>query len=148
MKPRGFAAVVINMEAAMTITIRQNALQGLQFTATANAHDLPIDMPPPEGDGPDPHDFFDTSLAACKALTVTLYARRKGIPLMSIDVDVQRDNAEERKGVYRLKALLTLNGDLSEEQRAELLDIAGRCPIHKLMTQTDVQVSTELAATA
>jgi len=132
----------------MTIHIRQNALQGLQFTATANDHDLPIDMPPPEGEGPDPHDLFDTSLGACKALTVTLYARRKGIPLMSIDVDIQRDNAEEKKGVYRLKTVLTLQGDLTDEQRAELLDIAGRCPIHKLMTQTDVQVSTELAPTA
>ncbi|MFC4278770.1 OsmC family protein [Achromobacter aloeverae] len=129
----------------MTIRIRQNALQGLQFTATASSHDLPIDMPPPEGDGPDPHDLFDTSLGACKALTVTLYARRKGIPLMSIDVDVQRDDSEERKGVYRLKTVLTLNGDLTEEQRQELLNVAGRCPVHKLMTQTEIQVSAELA---
>ncbi|ALM84824.1 OsmC family protein [Bordetella sp. N] len=132
----------------MTIHIRQNALQGLQFTATANDHDLPIDMPPPQGDGPDPHDFFDTALGACKALTVTLYAQRKGIPLLSIDVDVQRDDADEKKGVYRLKAVLKLTGELTDEQREELLSVAGRCPIHKLMTQTDVQVSTELAAAA
>lgn len=129
----------------MTIRIRQNALQAPRFTATANSHDLPIDMPPPQGAGPDPHDYFDTSLGACKALTLTLYAQRKGIPLLSVDVDVQRDDADERKGVYRLKTVLTLNGDLTDEQRNELLDVAARCPIHKLMTSTDVQVSTVLA---
>lgn len=130
----------------MTISIRQNALQSLQFTATADGHDLPIDMPAPQGAGPDPHAYFDLSLGACKALTLTLYAQRKGIPLMSVDVDVQHDNSEERLGVYRLKAIMTLHGDLSDAQREELLSVAGRCPIHKLMTSVDVQVSTVLTA--
>jgi putative redox protein len=129
----------------MTIRIRQNALQGLQFTATASNHDLPIDMPLPQGAGPDPHDYFNTSLGACKAMTLMLYAKQKGIPLLSVDVNVQRDNADERKGVYRLQAVLTLNGNLTDEQRNMLLDVAGRCPIHKLMVATDVQISTVLA---
>jgi putative redox protein len=133
---------------SMTIRIRQNALQSLQFTATTDSgHDLPIDMPPPQGAGPDPHEYFDLALGACKALTMTLYAQRKGIPLLSAAVDVDRDASEERQGVYRLKATVRLQGDLTEAQREELLSVAGRCPIHKLMTATDVQVSTVLAET-
>jgi putative redox protein len=130
---------------AMTVRIKQNALQSLQFTATADGHDLPIDMPPPQGSGPDAHDYFDVALGACKALTMTLYARRKGYPLMSVDVDVERDDSDEKRGVYRLKAILKLTGDLTTEQREDLLSVAGRCPVHKLMTSTDVQVSTILA---
>jgi putative redox protein len=76
---------------------------------------------------------------------MTLYARRKGYPLMSVDVDVERDDSDEKRGVYRLKAILKLTGDLTTEQREDLLSVAGRCPVHKLMTSTDVQVSTILA---
>jgi putative redox protein len=73
------------------------------------------------------------------------YARRKQLPLVSVDVDVIRDAAEERRGVYKLTARLTLNGDLTEAQRAELLAVADKCPIHRLMTTADVQITTELA---
>ena len=126
----------------MTIRIRQNAPRTLEFSATAEGHTLPLAMPQPEGDGPDPHDYFDTALGGCKALTVMWYAQRKEIPLDHIDVDVVRDASEERKGVYRLTAKLTLHGELSDEQIDQLLAVAEKCPIHKLMTAVDVQVST------
>lgn len=126
----------------MTIRIRQNAPDSLEFTATAEGHTLPLAMPKPSGDGPDPHDYFDTALGGCKALTVMWYAQRKEIPLQHVDVDVVRDAGEERKGIYRLTAKLTLHGDLSDAQIDELLSVAEKCPIHKLMTAVDVQVST------
>ncbi|AKP88251.1 OsmC family protein [Achromobacter sp. SIMBA_011] len=126
----------------MTIHVRQNAPKTLQFTATAEGHDLPLDMPQPQGAGPDPHDYFDTALGGCKAMTLMVYAQRKGLPLESVGVDVVRDASEERKGVYRLTAKLTLHGELSDAQIDELLAVAEKCPIHKLMTAVDVQVST------
>ncbi|GAB1577567.1 OsmC family protein [Bordetella petrii] len=126
----------------MTIRVRQNAPRTLQFTATAEGHALPLDMPQPQGGGPDPHDYFDTALGGCKAMTVMLYAQRKEIPLESVDVDVVRDAGEERKGIYRLTAKLTLHGALSDAQIDELHAIAEKCPVHKLMTAVDVQVST------
>ena len=49
-------------------------------------------------EGPDPHDYFDTALGGCKALTLMVYAQRKGLPLESVGVDVVRDASEERKG--------------------------------------------------
>jgi hypothetical protein len=64
------------------------------------------------------------------------------MPIEDIEVSVERDSTEERKGVYRLHATLALTGGaLTEEQRQELLNVAGKCPVHRLMTQ----VTTEIA---
>ena len=97
------------------------------------------------GSAPGPHDLFDASLAACKALTLTLYARRKGWPLDHVDVALTRDASAEQAGSYRLDVALTLHGALDDTMRAQLLSIAERCPIHKLMTTTNVSINTHLA---
>ncbi|WP_375738474.1 OsmC family protein [Pseudomonas boanensis] len=106
--------------------------------------DLPEDLGG-EGSAPEPHDYFDVALGSCKALTVTYYARKNDIPLTGIGVEVTRDDSEERKGNYRLNVKLTLRGPLSDEQRATLLRIADKCPVHKLMTQVEVTIETRLA---
>lgn len=129
----------------MSISIRQNEASALRLTAVAAGHELALDMPAPEGEGPDPHDYFDTALGGCKAMTVLLYARRKGYPLDKVMVNVERDASRERAGVYGLTVTLTLEGDLDDAQRQDLLTIADRCPIHKLMTQSEIEVSTRLA---
>ncbi|MGN6579927.1 MAG: OsmC family protein [Bordetella sp.] len=129
----------------MTIAIRANQPESaLRYTLTAEGYDMPLGFSRPDGDGPDPHDYFDGALGGCKALTLMWYARRKQLPLVSVDVDVVRDASEERRGVYKLTARLKLNGDLTEAQRAELLAVADKCPIHRLMTAVDVQIATEL----
>ena len=91
---------------------------------------------------PDPHDLYDASLAACKAMTLLMYAQRKKIALTSVDIDIERDNSCEGKGVYVLNVSLTLNGDLTDEQRQSLGAIADKCPIHKLMTSVSTEVNT------
>jgi putative redox protein len=126
----------------MSIRVRHNAPNTLKYPALAEGHELPLDMPRPDGEGPDPHDYFDTALGGCKAMTLMVYARRKGLPLEAVDVEVVRDASEERRGVYRLTAKLTLHGGLSDAQIDELLGVAEKCPVHKLMTAVDVQVST------
>jgi putative redox protein len=98
-----------------------------------------------EDTGPAPHDLYDAALGACKALTVLWYANRKHIPVDDIRVDVERDDADERAGTYRLRATLALTGALTEGQRQELLQVAGKCPVHKLMTQVTTEIRTELA---
>ena len=98
-----------------------------------------------EGAAPQPHDLFDASLGACKALTLALYAKQKGLPLTGVDVAIKRDDGEERQGVYRLAVELTLHGELDEGQRQQLLRIADKCPVHKLMTSSEVQISTHLS---
>ncbi|MES2152011.1 MAG: OsmC family protein [Pseudomonadota bacterium] len=95
--------------------------------------------------GPSPHDLYDAALAACKALTLVWYAKRKGIALSDVQVSVERDASEERHGVYRLATALHLSGDLSEAQRQELLAVAQKCPVHKLMSTVTTEITTTLA---
>jgi len=98
-----------------------------------------------EDSGPTPHDLYDAALGACKALTVLWYANRRQIPVEDIRVTVERDDREERSGTYRLLATLAVTGALTDAQRQELLNVAGKCPVHKLMTQVTTEVRTELA---
>ena len=65
---------------------------------------------------------------------------------MTIAVTVERDGADERKGTYRLRTSLSLSGPLTPAQREELLAVAGKCPVHKLMAQATTEVVTELAS--
>jgi len=95
-----------------------------------------------EGSGPSPHDLYDAALGACKALTVLLYAKHKNIPVEGIEVSVERDASQERAGIYRLSTQLSLTGNLTASQREELLRIAQKCPIHKLMTEVKTEIST------
>jgi len=128
----------------MSIRIRQIAPKGLQYRVDFGNQELGLDMPPPKGQGPDPHAVFDASLGGCKAMTLMIYAQRKGIALESVDVEIERDDTDELRGVYRLKANLVLGGPLSDAQMEELLGVADRCPVHKLMTKTEIQVSTSV----
>jgi putative redox protein len=92
---------------------------------------------------PGPHDYFDASLAACKALTATWYAKKNQIPLERVESHVERDDKEERSGKYVLRVRLAFHGSrLTEDDRKRLFTAASKCPIHRLMTTTDVVVET------
>jgi putative redox protein len=135
----------------MTITIAREPAHKMKHTVAVGPHSFSIDEPPSVGGedlGVTPHDLYDSALGACKALTVLWYANRKQIPLKDIRVHVERDDSQERQGVYRLRTVLHLGGELTDAQRQELLAVAGKCPVHKLMTQATTEVVTELAAPA
>ena len=78
-------------------------------------------------------------------LTVLLYAKRKNIPVEGIEVTVERDASQERSGIYRLSTELSLTGNLTASQREELLRIAQKCPVHRLMTEVKTEISTSLS---
>jgi putative redox protein len=133
----------------MTIQIARDRAHKMKHTVTVGRHSLPIDEPPANGGedaGVTPHDLYDSAIGACKAMTVLWYANRKGIPVEDIQVTVERDDSEERKGVYRLRTTLAISGALTDAQRQELLAVAAKCPVHKLMTQVTTEVVTELDA--
>jgi putative redox protein len=118
---------------------------GTAHKITIRAHDLIADMNPSDGGtdaGPDPHDLYDAALGACTALTMLWYAQRKGIALEDIHVGIERDSSDERNGTYRLIKRIAVDGDLSDEERAKLLDVAAKCPIHKLMTDVTTEIET------
>jgi putative redox protein len=97
-----------------------------------------------EDAGPSPHDLYDAALGACKALTVLVYAKRKNIAVENVEVTIERDATQETKGIYKLKALLSFTGDITDAQREDLLKVAGKCPVHKLMTQVTTEIETVL----
>jgi len=113
---------------------------------TIGAHELHADLTKEEGGddaAPGAHAYFDVSLAACKALTAMWYAKKNGFPLESIDVDVVRDDTEERKGRYKLSVALAFHGPLDAEQKKRIYAAVERCPVSKLMTTTEVVIETK-----
>jgi putative redox protein len=136
-----------NKEHRMTITAIRDQSLPMRHIVHVRNHILPADGTIEEGGndaGPSPHDLYDAALSACKGLTLVWYAKRKNIPLEDVQVALERDASDERKGVYRLTATLHLGGNLTDEQRAELLAVAQKCPIHKLMTAVTTEVTTVL----
>ena len=134
----------------MSIRISRDTTGPMQHRIQIRNHTLVADEPPANGGedaGPDPHDLYDAAVGACKALTVLWYANRKGLALENIEVIVDRDASAEKAGTYRLRTTLALTGNLSDEERQQLLGVAGRCPIHKLMTQVKTEIETDWAQT-
>jgi putative redox protein len=129
----------------MSIKVTRDRSGLMKHSVQVREHTFTADVSPAEGGedaGPSPHDLYDSALGACKALTMLWYANRKNIPVENIEVEIERDSSEESKGTYRLKALVSVTGDLTDAQREELLKVAGKCPIHKLMTQVTTEIET------
>ena len=126
------------------IVVERIAPDGTAHRINIGLHEIVADMTAPDGngEGPDPHDLYDAALGACKALTMLWYAQRNNIPVEDIHVGVSRDASEERQGVYRLKTRIALGGPLSDEQHDKLVAVAGKCPVHKLMTEVRTEIET------
>jgi putative redox protein len=132
----------------MPILVVRDRSHKMKHTVRVRQHSFAVDEPVANGGedlGITAHELYDSALGTCKAMTVLWYANRKQIPLDDIQVSVERDDSEERQGIYRLRVTLTLVGALTDAQRAELLAVADKCPVHKLMTRVTTEISTELA---
>ena len=80
-----------------------------------------------------------SALAACTAITVTMYARRKGWPLDDIDVCIEHGKLDQ---AYVLTRRITYVGNLSVEQREMLTAVANKCPVHKTLSG-EIRIVTE-----
>jgi len=124
---------------------------GRKYTCRINTsdHELIADEPEDVGganQGPNPYEYLLAALGSCTAITIRMYAERKQIPLDGVEVtlDHRRMHAEDcaecesKQGfVDRIDRRIALKGDLTDEQRQRLLEIADRCPVHKtLMSET------------
>jgi putative redox protein len=92
------------------------------------------------GTGPSPHEYLGAALAACTSMTLKMYSERKSINLSNaiVTVDIERHHDVE---IFTRD--IELIGDLDDQQRERLLDIAQRCPIHKALAG-EIQIKTQL----
>jgi putative redox protein len=90
-----------------------------------------------EEEGLSPHELVESSLAACTLFTLQLYAKRKGwdVSHLKVEVKIEKEGAES---VFSRKIHW---GEVTDEQREKLLEIANKCPIHKLL-ESSIRVET------
>ena len=109
----------------------------LAVALSVDGHPMLIDASEEDGGsnlGPNPTRTAEAALAACGAMTVRMYARRKGWDAGEIEVRVWRAKAEDAHAPHRLEKTLSVSGALDDAQRARLLEIADKCPVHRLLS--------------
>ena len=123
-------------------------VQGYAHDVEVDGHELRVDEPPEaggEGSGPRPTTLLGASLAGCIAITVEMYAQRKGWDVGAVEVDVEM--GYEGVVPVAFEVGLKLPGDLDAEQKRRLLTIATKCPVHKVLAgEARVEVVERLEA--
>jgi putative redox protein len=94
--------------------------------------------------GPSPTQLLLSSLGACTAITVRMFAARRGWPLTGAEVRLEFNPDGSPPEGTDIRRTITLHGDLSPEQRERLLDVANKCPLHKVLTGR-IRVQSSLA---
>ena len=125
----------------VAITLRDKT----RTTIKVRGHVWHIDEPVEDGGAdtaPTPGEMMLGALGSCMAITCKMYAERKGWDLQVVDVKVDYERfkgsdypAHEGDDLYvhEVRKALTFHGDLDDKQRKRLYDIAGKCPIHRLL---------------
>ena len=129
----------------MEITAR--SLQNLQVEILTDSHRFVADETKNDGGddaGPSPYALLLSSLAACKVITVHLYARRKEWPVETVTIRMQHNKIYARDcedcvslpnaRIDLIESEISFEGDLNEEQIKRLAEIADRCPVHRTLT--------------
>lgn len=132
------------------------AATGFAQEISIGAHRLRGDEPTAAGGtntGPTPYELLLAGLGSCTSMTVAMYARRKEWPLVAVTVRLHHSRiyakdcaeCETSDGMLdRIEREIILNGPLTDEQRAQLLGIANRCPVHRTLT-SEIKIDSRLA---
>jgi uncharacterized OsmC-like protein/alpha-beta hydrolase superfamily lysophospholipase len=135
------------------VVVRETGVGKFQQQVTVGPHrflaDEPVDVGG-LGSGPGPYDLLLAGLGACTAMTLRLYAERKALPLERVTVELTHDrihaadceNCETKEGMIdHIERAITLHGNLDDEKRRRLLEIADKCPVHRTLT-SEVDIRT------
>lgn len=148
----------IDATAPGTVVVRETRRGLFQQEIIAGTHRLLADEPLDVGgldSGPGPYDLLLAALGACTSMTLRLYADRKKLPLTRTIVRLRHNRiyatdcaeCETKEGMIdRIERMIRLEGDLNTEQRARLLEIADKCPVHRtLKSEIDIRTVEEAA---
>ncbi|MFN3584974.1 OsmC family protein [Phenylobacterium sp.] len=116
------------------VTVAETGIGKFQVEVLAGGATFMADEPVEAGgldSGPNPYDLLASALGACTAMTLRLYADRKGWPLTRTIVRVLHTRTAD--GRDRFAREITLEGALDDDQRRRLLEIAERCPVHRTL---------------
>ena len=139
--------------------VTETRMGPFQQSIDVGPHHLTADEPVSAGgldSGPSPYDFLLAALGACTSMTLRLYAEHKKIPLERVSVTLSHAKihaadcaeCETKDGkIDRIERVLTLTGDLTDEQRVRLLEIADKCPVHRTLT-SEINIRTVEAKTS
>lgn len=151
------AAPMIDAEDG-AVVVRETRRGQFQQEIVVGKHRLLADEPVKVGgmdSGPGPYDLLLAGLGACTSMTLRLYADRKQLPLGQTVVRLRHNKihaadcaeCETKEGmVDRIERVITLEGDLDAEQRARLMEIADKCPVHRTL-ESEISIITREAPT-
>ncbi|MEX0686318.1 MAG: OsmC family protein [Balneolales bacterium] len=132
--------------------------QNFNTVMTAGPHDLTADEPVSMGGkdaGPDPYDYLLMALGSCSAITMRMYAERKQWPLADVYLELRhykthakdcKDCEDKDAHLDYIEKEIILKGDLTDDQKDKLLEIAGKCPVHRTLLNT-VKITSSLGLT-
>jgi putative redox protein len=135
--------------------VRVESVQNLEQLVIARSHQFRGDEPKESGGsdaGPTPYEHLLAALGECTSMTLLLYARRKKIPLekVTVELDDSRIYAKDCVDclsvdgyIHEIHRKIKLDGQLTKAQRARLLEIAAKCPLHKTLT-SEIKIRTQL----
>ncbi|NUN52155.1 MAG: OsmC family protein [Planctomycetaceae bacterium] len=129
-----------------TVVVRTTGAHPYANEVAARGHRIAADEPSDLGGadtGPTPAELLLGALGACTSITLRMYAARKGWDLRGVEVDLSLERGE-RGAKDRIRRGIRLLGGLDAEQRARLLEIAGKCPVHRTL-EAGAAMETELA---
>lgn len=126
------------------VRLMETGARRFQNSVQAGRHRLFADEPESVGGGdtgPSPYDFLSIALGACTSMTLRLYAERKQLDLGRIQVDVSHEKLHVEDGaggggaakIDNFDRVICVEADLSDELRAKLVEIAGKCPVHRTL---------------
>ena len=136
-----------------TVIVSETRKGTFQQEIISGAHRLVADEPKNVGgldSGPGPYDLLLAALGACTSMTLRLYADGKKWPLTRVEVRLRHDRiyaidcaeCETKEGLIdHIERVITLEGDLDVSQRARLIEMADKCPVHRTLT-SEVEIRT------
>ncbi len=135
------------------VIVRETRRGTFQQEIISGAHRLLADEPKNVGgldSGLGPYDLLLAALGACTSMTLRLYADQKKLPLKRVEIRLRHDRiyavdcaeCETEEGqIDHIERVIALEGDLTAAQRARLMEIADKCPVHRTLT-SEVDIRT------